>query len=46
MVTVLWLSLQVAGFAAVITGVYLLAGLAAALIVAGVVAVGVAEMRT
>lgn len=46
MVKKAWLSTQIAGFGAVLAGVYLLAGTAVTLIVAGVVAVLVAEIRT
>ena len=41
-----WLALQVAGVAAVVAGVALLAGLAWALIVAGVVVAAVAEVKS
>lgn len=41
----MWLALQLAGICAVVAGVFLLAGLGWSLIVAGLLAVVIAEVR-
>lgn len=41
----MWLALQLVGIAAVVAGIYLLAGLGWSLVAAGVLAAGIAEVR-
>jgi len=41
----MWLALQIVGIMSVVAGVFLLAGLGWALVTAGVLAAGIAEVR-